>query len=929
MLRIRIQLLAMIAAVVVLSGCQANGAVRAEAPEIAAATPVQATLEGPVVSVEGIDEYRLSNGLKVVLVPDSSQPQTTVNITYFVGSRHEAYGESGMAHLLEHLVFQGTPTFPDITREISERGGRANGTTWYDRTNYFQTFPANEDNLDWALRMEADRMVNSFISAEDLASEMTVVRNEFEGGENNPFQVLLQRVMSTAYLWHGYGRSTIGARADLENVPIERLQSFYRKYYQPDNAMLVVAGRFDTQDVLERIGRHFGVLQAPERSGDMILWDTYTREPAQDGERLVTLRRVGDLQLIMSSYHIPAGSHPDAAPLALLANVIGNAPSGRLHKALVETGLAAGVGSFAFTLAEPSPMLSFAQVRLDQDLDEVRQVFIETLDDVLANPPTEAELERARAASLRSFELTLNDSQRIGVSLTEWAATGDWRLLFLARDRIAEVSLDDLQRVAREYLKPSNRTVGLFVPDSEPDRATIPEAPDLQALLADYEGGESRSEGESFDATPENIESRLVRIDLANGLSLGLLPKQTRGSRVVGSITMPIATESGLMGKSTSGDLAGSMLMRGTRQRSREALQDSIAQLGAALNVGGSGKQLGGGFQTTRENLPAVLRLMAEVLREPAFDASEFEELRRASLASIEANRSEPGFVANNALQRHLNNYPPEHPNYVQSADEMVAAMNAAEVEAARAFHQRFHGIAPGSRLVLIGDFDVDEVRSLVEETLGDWTAEVPFERFSFQTADVAPLTLEQLQTPDKSNAILRGSIPLAMRDDHPDVPALTIGNYMLGGGFLSSRLSQRIRTDEGISYGVGSGFSAHPIDEYGSIGFYAMFAPENRDRLLAALREELDKVLDQGFTQQELDSARTGWLQSREVSRGNDPELAGQVAQNIYLGRTMLDQAEFEAKVMALTPDDVHQAMRRHLDLERLSLVIAGDFED
>jgi len=275
-----------------------------------ARAPVRAT---KVAAVEGITEYALPNGLRVLLFPDPSKATTTVNITYFVGSRHESYGETGMAHLLEHLVFKGTPRHPNIPKELSARGARPNGTTWTDRTNYFETFPASDANLEWALDLEADRMVNSFIAAKDLASEMTVVRNEFELGENSPTSVLEERVLSTAYLWHNYGKATIGARSDLENVPIERLQAFYRKYYQPDNAMLVIAGRFDPEQALRLVERKFGGIPRPKREGQSRIWPTYTRDPAQDGERSVTLRRVGDVQALARGTTPPAPT-PSRSP---------------------------------------------------------------------------------------------------------------------------------------------------------------------------------------------------------------------------------------------------------------------------------------------------------------------------------------------------------------------------------------------------------------------------------------------------------------------------------------------------------------------------------------------------------------------------------------------------------------------------------------
>src|SRR6266540_3723290 len=234
-----------------------------------------------VTSVEGITEYRLANGLRVLLFPDPTKQTITVNITYLVGSRNENYGETGMAHLLEHLMFKGTPRHPNIPQELTAHGARPNGTTWLDRTNYYETFQATEGNLKWALDLEADRMVHSFIAKRDLDSEMTVVRNEFEMGENSPASVLFERVVSTAFLWHNYGHPTIGARADIENVPIERLQAFWRTYYQPDNAYLLVAGKFDEEKTLALVNETFSKISKPSRT----LPTFYTAEPTQDGER--------------------------------------------------------------------------------------------------------------------------------------------------------------------------------------------------------------------------------------------------------------------------------------------------------------------------------------------------------------------------------------------------------------------------------------------------------------------------------------------------------------------------------------------------------------------------------------------------------------------------------------------------------------------
>src|SRR5688572_1920717 len=280
-------------------------------------------------SIEGVTEYRMANGLRVLTLPDPSVDTITVHIVYLVGSRHEGYGEKGMAHLLEHLLFKGSKRYPNLKDEFERRGARWNGTTSNDRTNYFQTFAATADNLDWALSMEADRMVNSFVSKADLESEMTVVRNEFEMGENNPGGVLFQRMVQLAFPWHNYGNPIIGSRSDIELVPIDRLQAFYRTWYQPDNAMLIIAGNIDEPRAMQLAAKHFAPIPRPERKLPVF----YTREPTQDGEREVTLRRVGDQKILQALYRAPAGSHPDYPAVDVLTQVLGEVPQGRLHRA--------------------------------------------------------------------------------------------------------------------------------------------------------------------------------------------------------------------------------------------------------------------------------------------------------------------------------------------------------------------------------------------------------------------------------------------------------------------------------------------------------------------------------------------------------------------------------------------------------------------
>jgi zinc protease len=874
-----------------------------------------------VTSVEGISEYRLSNGLRVLLFPDESKQTITVNMTYLVGSRHENYGETGMAHMLEHLLFKGTPKHPNINQELTEHGSRANGGTSFDHTNYYETFQATEENLKWALDLEADRMVNSSIAKKDLDSEMTVVRNEWEAGENSPFYVLIQRVMSSAFVWHNFGKPTIGARSDIENVPIERLQTFYKMYYQPDNAVLMMAGKFDATKTLKLVDQYFGQIPKPTR----ILPKLYTVEPTQDGERTVTVRREGPQQHIVVVHHVSSGTHPDFAAIEILGTILGDTPSGRLHKALVETRKATSVSNFEWATHDPGVAALMVTVPKDGSLVTAHETMLQTIDDLTRNEPAEDEVERARTRLLKDIELNLNDSELICLVMSEYMAMGDWRLYFLRRDQIRKTTLEDVRHVASTYLKPSNRTVGLFIPTAKPDRTEIPPAPDITVRVKDYKGEAMVAMGEAFDSSPANIESRTIRRTAAGELRLALVPKKTRGGMVIADLTFHFGDEKSLKNRGTAGQLVGAMLQRGTTKRTRQQIQDEFDSLKARVYISGGSTAAYASIETTRENLPAVMKLMAEVFRDPSFPANEFEQLKQEYLSFVEYLRTEPDGVAWVAFGRHLSPYPKGDVRYAPTVDERVAALKAVTLDDLKKFYADFYGGEYGE-FAVVGDFDDKEITKLAGELFGNWKSAKPYARLVSVYKDAAPIS-QVFETPDKANAYFVAGMNLSLRVDDPDYPALVLGNWMLGDGFLNSRLAVRIREKEGISYSIHSGLWASPLDRSGRFTVTAICAPQNVARLEAAFKEEMARMLKDGFTADEVKAAKAGWLRSQQLSRAQDSELVGELSSHLYLNRTMAWNAEFEEKVEAVTPEHIAAAMRKHIDPAKITIIKAGDF--
>jgi zinc protease len=888
-----------------------------------ALAPVQAAGAGlpqgvtRVVSIEGVTEYRLANGLKILLIPDRSIDTMTVNVTYLVGSRQEGYGETGMAHLLEHLMFRGTKRFPEIKADFQQRGVRYNGSTSLDRTNYFGTFPASEKTLDYVLDVEADRMVNAPIARKDLDAEMTVVRNEFESGENSASNVLLERVAASAYLWHNYGHATIGARSDIENVPIERLRAFYRQYYQPDNAVLLISGRLDEAAALRLAQKRFGGIAKPART----LRATYTVEPTQDGERAVTLRRTGDVQIVSALYHVPPGTHPEYPAVDVLVAVLNHVPSGRLHKALVEKGLASSIFGFERQLHEAGFAYFGANLRQDASIDAARDALLGEIEGFASRPVTEEEVDLARKRLLNDIEQTLADSRELTMALSECAGMGDWRVLFLYRDRLKKVAAADVQAAALHYLKRSNRTVGMFIPTQAPDRAEIPPVPDLAAALRDYRGSAPVAQGENFDPTPANIEARVIRRTLPGGMKLALLPKKTRGGTVVAQLALQWGDEQSKADRAAACGVAGGMLLRGTRKHSREQLRNLFDKLNANVAADGGG----GSIETIRASLPEALRLLAEVLREPSFPSEEFEQLRRSALTAIDTERSDPGALAGLALIRHLNPYPASHWLYTASLDERSARLKALSLEDVKRCYTDFYG-ASDSELSVVGDFDPDQITRLARQLFGDWKSPRPYARIPRRLfSGVTPVN-EVIDTPDKANAVLRSGELLKLRDDDPDYPALLLGNYLIGGS-SDSRLVRRVREKEGLSYSVGSFLSADSFDERGAFGVFAIFAPQNRARVEAAVNEEIRSALADGFSAEEVEAGKKGLLQARQLARSSDATVASRLDSYLILGRTFAWEGELERRIAALTPQVIVEALRRHIDPARISVIKAGDF--
>jgi zinc protease len=873
-------------------------------------------------SVEGVKAYNLPNGLKILLIHDQSQSNVVVNIVYNVGSRHEGYGETGMAHLIEHMLFKRSSRFTDIKKAIADKGASANGTTWYDRTNYYEILPATDENLKWALDMEADRMVTSAILQSDLDKEFSVVRNEFEIGENNPSSILQERILSTAYLWHNYGKSTIGSKEDIERVRAERLKKFYQKYYQPNNATLIVGGKFDEKQTLAWIEQYFASIPKPTT----IIDPTYTVEPAQDGERYVELKRSGDIQYIGMAYHTPCFSDKDYAANDALISILTNNPSGALYKALVDSKLASSVSGYTQTLKDPGFSYFACDVSKDKDLTAAQNAFLGTMNKVPEINFTEDDLTRAKNELIKNIENTYNKTVNFSVELTEFIGAGDWRLFFVYRDNVEKLTLADIQRVAKNYYLTTNRTWGKFIPDANSQRTKVSEVGDIASLVNNYKGKIQDNNTGSFDPTVENILKTTEEGTLSSGGKFVILEKPTKGDKVSGRLTMRMGDESSLSDKSLIANLTARMLKTGTTTQTKQQINDLLNVYKTNLNFNANVDGLFVSMSTDRTNLKTALDMLNDILRNPSFNADEFEKVKLEIKAELETYKSEPQMVANEKLLALTAKYPKTHPYYSSTTDENLAKLSTIKLEDIKAFYQKFYGGA-STYSAFVGGVDKKITKNFLEKTFNNWTPQVTFKRIATQYFNVKSES-QTAQINDKTNAVVLGNLNLKIGENNPDYPAVDMANEMLGGGaFLSSRIPQRLREAEGMSYGAGSYISGNHFDQTGSWGLYAFFNPIFKDKINTAIKEEIQKAIDKGFTKEEFDSSLKSWLQGRQTNLSMDNFVSYQFIEYLEQGKTFKDYTEYENKVKALDVNKTNSALKKYFDVNKFVLIYAGDF--
>jgi zinc protease len=900
-------------------------------------------VRGPML---GITEFALRNGLRVLIKPDHTISSAIVMTVYRVGSRNEGAGEEGGAHLFEHLAFKGSRRFnpakgnnlDDIFKEI---GGQVNAYTSDDQTVYHVKVPA--EHVEVALAIDADRMRFLHIRGSDKETEMPVVRQEMDQGENDPSQALWKLLMQTAFREHPYHHDTIGSASAVENVSIPTLKAFFDTYYWPNNATVIVMGNVEIEATLAMVQKHFGRL---DRSPKPIP-PVYVSEPNQEGERRFEIVRNGDLARISVGYHVPEASHPDIIPVQVLAHVLGGSSkrTSRLYKALVETGMVSSCYAYAAERHDPTLLVLNATVNDGIAVAQVERVFHAEIDRLISGTVSEEELSQVKTANRKGTTLALADTFSLAYMIARAEGHSDWTSIVQYDDKYDAVTAEDIQRVAARYLRKSNRTVGVFTPRTDDHDADFPSVTqETVAITASATKKTKKAKPAAKTSKPRRapdpdvipktldrmrgrvphrqpISSRIATRVLANGLTVNVLTEK-QGCGVV-AVNASIRSGNIFDGaKANLSDVVADMLTRGSSRFSKEALAAELSDLGISSGLYFQVRPYSTGVnqKVTKADTDRYLSLLSDLIRNPLFAQSELDQVKTEWTARYKRETNSPRSMAVRKMYETV--YDPSHVLNQGSIEKFQTDLDSMTVGDLADFHGK-RLVPDATSITFVGDIAPEEAFALVEAHFGEWQS-AKAEAIVVPPAAVTEGRTVVHQMKDKPAISIVLAAPTPLTRASSDYAAARIAFQILGGDTLTARLGKRVREQLGLTYGIVARFGELAYG-YSPLQVSMSVMQKNITLALAETNAILARIVEEGVTLRELKTQVNCESGTHQVTLSSLQAIARQIAESIESGISLDEIDTYPDRLAALTVDEVNAAVKKYLDPQKLVTVIAG----
>lgn len=869
-------------------------------PAAAGAPALEAKLFG---QAHGFEAYKLPNGFEIYLLPYPSASDVRVELGVRTGSKMEGYGETGMAHLLEHMLFKSAGQFKDIKAELTALGADWNGTTTADRTNFFETVPSK--HLSKAISIEAARLGDPKFTKADLDKEMSVVRNELERNDNSPENLLIRALLRQSFFWHGYGRPTIGSQSDIESAPFYALQAFNRKHYRPDNAYLIISGSFDKAKALAQASSEFGKLKNPAEPKPA----SWTRELPGNLLNFSEIRVSSGKTLVASAWRIPAEYTRETLALELALSAVCDPDYGTMRKELVlDKKIAVSASCSAYTMNEAGIAIATAQAGPSSPpAKELLDAAAKHLEAAAAGGISASSFEKAKKEELLAYEKQISDHKNAAGIVSGAVSQGDWLNAFRRKAMVESVTLAQAQSALQTFITPDARA-SVIVTDGKVSQPDINKASKLLAPESAFSEKWAR-ESDPLPLSFADLSSRSSYGQTPEGDKYALLSRKNSGGKIWISLAVDAGNEKAMQNQAKNCAMAQAIAPFGGNGMTRDEIGSKLTDLKTTYSLGLSGF----GLETDKEHAKAAWDLLLGAFASPSMPKAEFDRAKEQALAALDAAQKDPAANAANAAAKRLTRYPKGHPLYSNDFAEERQAIQNATWEGAAACK----GLAgrPGLlRLSASGEIAQDQAAAMLAQArnaLGV-SAAGAYERIAELPApsefDDSPIIVAM---PDKPNASIAGIVPLRLKDTDPDYPALRIAVKALGGD-AQSRIWKRLREQEGLAYGAGAGLAASSFDPSALLTLYASAASPNAEKAKAALESEWRRFVEQGLTDQEVQTAKSNFAEERKAFFSNEAKFGSAMLSGLYLDRKFEWFQAYDDKIKALTPAQVNEALRK-----------------
>ena len=857
----------------------------------------------------GFSAYRLNNGFKIILVPYPAASSVRVELLVKTGSKQEGYGETGMAHLLEHMLFKGAGKRPNLKNDLTALGAQWNGTTNADRTNYFETLAADPEKLDEALRIEADRFIRARFTQDDLRSEMTVVRNELERNDTNPNSVVMRALQRQAFFWHGYGRPTIGARSDIEDAPFSVLQAFHRRHYRPDNAALIVSGNFDPQRVLKLASQLFSVAKNPAAAKP----DTWTREEAKAVTNRSEITLPAGTTIAASTWKLPGQRDPRVYAFDLGVTAICDQDWGSLRKDLVlDRKLAVNTECGTQLQSDYSQLIARASAGQDADAEKLGQALREHIQQAAARGIDAQQLERARQAELNNYERVENDHESLASQFSQAEVAGDWRLYFWQRETVRKLQLTDVNDSLRAWVLASNRADVLLHHGNPQAAPVLGTGAASSELLKDGQWPPVVKPSDAIPGSAGELARLTQNIELqTTAANARLISRKPQGELAWLVIANDFGNQAALSERVMACTLASGLMANGGGGLNRDQLDARLQALQANWSLSLNGIHL----EAPRRNIEAALDILLAVWKEPLLPEAEFDRLRAAMLARLQASLKDPAQLAANQASLRFNNYPSGHPKQALPLSEQLTRLQATTYGQIQQCVQDFGGRSH-LRIGAAGDFRQEDIQGIWRKVAELPQSAIPYSRIPDMPAPSAAEVQTQpivISLPAKPNAMIVGQTLLPITDRSPDFPALRIASKILGGD-AQSRIWNRLREKEGLAYSASASLNGASFEARSTFSIQASAASPKADAALSSLQAEFQRALAEGFTEQEVARAKQTWLEERKTMLRNESSFASVLAQGMLDGHDYAWLADYDQRIGKVTAQEATRVFRKYL---------------